>query len=178
MFGGGADDRLETPVQVTPRSMSGLTFRAIDVDSGGVAIDENGDAWDLWWSYFNDAWSQQPFEPVPMPSNPDGPGTVAFTQVAVSWTHRLALDEDGRVWAWGWNWAGQLGDGTLQDREDQLVRVDMPEGVTITYVAAGEDSSFALDEDGNVWAWGSNEFGTLGNGTTANSATPVPVSVP
>ena len=40
MFGGGADDRMKTPVQVTPPVL-GLTFQAIDVGSGGVAIDEN-----------------------------------------------------------------------------------------------------------------------------------------
>jgi len=177
MFGGGADDRMKTPVQVTPPVL-GLTFQAIDVGSGGVAIDENGDAWDLWWSYFNDAWSQQPFERVPMPSNPDGPGTVRFTQVAMSWDHRLALDEDGRVWAWGSNWAGQLGDGTFETREDALVRVDLPEGVSVTRVAAGQDVSFALDEDGRVWAWGYNDFGSLGNGTTTDSATPVQVAIP
>jgi alpha-tubulin suppressor-like RCC1 family protein len=177
MFGGGADDRLETPVQVTP-PVPGLTFASIDVGNGAVAIDENGNAWDVWWSYFNDLWSQQPFEPVPMPSDPDGPGTVAFAQVDISWDHRLALDEDGRVWAWGSNWAGQLGDGTFDAREDALVRVELPEGVTVTRIAAGQDVSYALDRDGNVWAWGYNDFGSLGNGTTTNSAEPVQVAMP
>jgi alpha-tubulin suppressor-like RCC1 family protein len=178
LYGGGADDRLTSPAQVAP-PVSGLAFASIAVGNGGVAIDEDGNAWDLWWSYFNDGWSQQPFEPVPMPSNPDGPGSVAFAQVSMSWDHRLALDQDGRVWAWGENYSGQLGDESYDESYDRLVRVDLPEGVVTTQIAAGQETSLALDEDGNVWAWGSNMFGTLGNGTAADdSATPVQVQVP
>ncbi len=43
-------------------------------------------------------------------------------------------------------------------------------------VAAGEDHSLALKGDGTVWAWGSNEFGELGTGTTTGVTTPVQVS--
>jgi alpha-tubulin suppressor-like RCC1 family protein len=97
----------------------------------------------------------------------------------MSWDHRLALDQDGRVWAWGENYSGQLGDESYDESYDRLVRVDLPEGVVTTQIAAGQETSLALDEDGNVWAWGSNMFGTLGNGTAADdSATPVQVQVP
>jgi alpha-tubulin suppressor-like RCC1 family protein len=171
------DDAVTTPVRVD--APAGLAFQAVDVFNGGVAIDENGNAWDLWWSYFSDDFAgYEALEPVPMPSNPDGPGTVAFTQVAVSNDYRLALDEDGRVWAWGWNWAGQLGDGSFEEREDRLDRVALPEGVTITHIAVGNATSFALDTDGDVWAWGDGDSGILGTGTTTDSATPVRVQMP
>ena len=43
-------------------------------------------------------------------------------------------------------------------------------------IAGARDQSLAVKADGTVWAWGDNEFGNLGNGTTANSSVPVQVS--
>jgi Regulator of chromosome condensation (RCC1) repeat len=43
-------------------------------------------------------------------------------------------------------------------------------------VAAGLQYSLALKNDGTVWAWGTNELGQLGDGTTTNRTAPVQVS--
>ncbi|MEJ7616748.1 MAG: hypothetical protein WKF30_07230 [Pyrinomonadaceae bacterium] len=43
-------------------------------------------------------------------------------------------------------------------------------------IAAGEDHSLALKNDGTVWAWGRNDLGQLGNGEQTPSFTPVRVS--
>ncbi|MCL4439642.1 MAG: Ig-like domain-containing protein [Firmicutes bacterium] len=45
-------------------------------------------------------------------------------------------------------------------------------------ISAGYNFFIALKNDGTVWTWGSNTYGQLGNGTTADSATPVQVSGP
>ena len=77
--------------------------------------------------------------------------------------HVLAILSDGSVWAWGDNNRGQLGDGTLTN-SSLPVPVQVPTGVTFTYVAAGGTHSLALDSMGNVWAWGDNTYGQLGDG--------------
>ena len=75
--------------------------------------------------------------------------------------------------AWGYNAAGQLGDGTTTIKRTP-VAVSGLSGVTA--VAAGGEHSLALLSNGTVMAWGANREGQLGTGSTASSRTPVAVS--
>ena len=94
------------------------------------------------------------------------------TMVSTGHYHSLALRADGSVWTWGYNFAGQLGDGTTTGR-NQPVRVSGTR--TYVYVAAGRDMSYAVATDGTLWAWGLNGDGQLGDGTLTNRSTPVRV---
>lgn len=76
--------------------------------------------------------------------------------------HVLALTTDGTVEAWGCDTSGQLGDGATTN-EDSPVPVDVPAGVTFSFVAAGGSSSAAIDSLGDVWVWGNNASGQLGD---------------
>ncbi|MBI2472804.1 MAG: IPT/TIG domain-containing protein [Planctomycetes bacterium] len=52
-----------------------------------------------------------------------------------------------------------------------------PTSTTITpKIAAGDSHTLALKSDGTVWAWGGNDYGQLGDGTTTDKSTPVQVS--
>ena len=95
------------------------------------------------------------------------------TAVAAGNEFSLAL-KSGTVWAWGQNNGGQLGNGTTSNYATPApVQVTGLSGATA--VAAGNGHSLALKSDGTVWAWGSNAYGELGNGTTTNSSVPVEV---
>lgn len=100
------------------------------------------------------------------------PGLTDVTMVSTGHYHSLALRADGSVWTWGYNFAGQLGDGTTTTR-NRPVRVSGTR--TYQYVAAGRDMSYAVATDGTVWAWGLNGDGQLGDGTTTTRTTPVRV---
>ena len=95
-------------------------------------------------------------------------------QVASGYTHNLVIKNDWTVWAWGSNSKGQLGvgEGVPQNLPAQLKD---HEGLTdVIAVAAGHNHSLALTVEGNALAWGSNEFGQLGNSSDAElSSTPV-----
>lgn len=78
---------------------------------------------------------------------------VDFTQVAVGQGHSLGLDAGGRIWSWGANHSGQLGDGTQTSRS-KPEPAPSPNGVSFTQVSASEYSSVALGSDGDVYAWG------------------------
>ena len=84
--------------------------------------------------------------------------------------HTLAIKSDGTLWAWGWNGAGQLGDGT-QVAKYSPVRI----GTENNWVSvkAGAEHTVALKADGSLWAWGSNRNGQVGDGTTNSRHSPV-----
>lgn len=81
----------------------------------------------------------------------------------------VVLKDDGTVWTWGYNYSGQLGNGTTI-KSTVPVKVDISD---VKKVAAGDYHAIALKEDGTVWAWGKNDKGELGNGTTSNSSVPI-----
>ncbi len=85
----------------------------------------------------------------------------------------IALKEDGTVWTWGENWAGQLGDGTNTTRLTPVQVIGLTE---VTEIANGDYHGIALKEDGTVWSWGFNYDGQLGDGTTEYRSSPVQVS--
>lgn len=90
------------------------------------------------------------------------------------WDHSLAVKTDGTLWAWGYNNYGQLGDGTTATRLSPV-----PVGTETDWCSIGTDTfdnNLALKNDGTLWAWGLNNYGQLGDGTTDNSPVPIPVN--
>jgi alpha-tubulin suppressor-like RCC1 family protein len=86
--------------------------------------------------------------------------------------HSVALKTDGTVWAWGYNYYGQLGDGTYTDRSTPAQVSNLTDVKAISTLSS---HALALKSDGTVWAWGYNYFGQLGDNTTTNRNTPVQV---
>ncbi len=105
------------------------------------------------------------------------PSGTTVTAIAGGQFHSLALTSSGQVLAWGNNGDGELGNGTTTDSSTP-VAVSLPSGTTVTAIAGGSYHSLALTSSGQVLAWGSNNRGQLGNGTTTYSSIPVPVSLP
>jgi alpha-tubulin suppressor-like RCC1 family protein len=95
------------------------------------------------------------------------------TRIAAGWNHSCALTGAGELHCWGWNYFGQLGDGTKSTRPKPKRAADTIEGIAA--VAPGWGHTCAADRTGAVACWGLNENGQLGDGTTADSSRPVSV---
>jgi len=98
------------------------------------------------------------------------------TAIAAGSFHTCAL-KGGQVYCWGWNEYGQLGDGTTTDRTTPTLVANGAMGNSgVTAVAAGGRHTLGLKDTTCLFAWGRNDYGQLGDGTTTNSDTPVQVS--
>ena len=93
--------------------------------------------------------------------------------IAAGYNHNCAVLASGEARCWGWNAAGQLGDGT---KTDSATPVAVASLAHVTTIAGGGFHTCAAGADGAVACWGSNDSGQLGDGTTTNRSTPMPVA--
>ncbi len=168
-------------VTLTALTEPSLAQQIYSATSGysACAIDAKGNlyAWgcDNYYHTVVSARAPQDLTPVEIPF-PNG--VTKWKSAAVGAYYTLAIGNDGNIYAWGYNHYGELGDGDTAS-SNTLVKVSMPNGVTTwTAIAAGDSFNLALGNDGNLYAWGANSQGQLGDDSTVNSATPVKVSLP
>jgi alpha-tubulin suppressor-like RCC1 family protein len=108
---------------------------------------------------------------VPVDVTGLGSGMVA---ISVGEVHTCGVTETGAAKCWGTSSRGALGDGTNLQR---LVPVDVA-GMNrdVLAVSAGGEHTCGITKAGAAKCWGRNSFGTLGNGTTIDSAVPADVT--
>ena len=105
------------------------------------------------------------------------PSGVTASVISGGDNHALAIGSNDLLYSWGLNTDGQLGNGSVTEKRVPTL-VSMPNGVTAVAIAGALDHSLALGSDGNLYAWGEDGAGELGNGGTTNSDTPVQASLP
>jgi|GEM_PF-2491089 len=96
--------------------------------------------------------------PVPVGSNSN------WIQIAAGSAHAIALNANGEIWSWGSNTLGQVGNGGAFDGSGVnagrfLPTRIMPATSDWVYIAAASSHSFAINEAGELWAWGMNGGG-------------------
>jgi alpha-tubulin suppressor-like RCC1 family protein/predicted small metal-binding protein len=101
------------------------------------------------------------------------PGLTNIVAVGGCSEHSMALDGSGRVWTWGGNWMGQLGNGTFTDRMTPQPLASLS---GVRAIEAGGHHCIALMLDGTLRTWGASYRGQLGNGSMYASNVPVTVS--
>jgi alpha-tubulin suppressor-like RCC1 family protein len=177
-LGNGSFDSSPTPVAVT-----GLTnvvaieggqddTCAVRSDHTAACWGDNGEQGQLGIS---DTW------------DPDFPGsikdyatpqTVAFSgyeSISAGYKHTCATKTDQTAACWGWNYFGQVGNGTIADTPPIFdPGYNQPQAVLgltgATAITAGDAHSCAILANGTASCWGNNDDGQVGNGTF--SATP------
>lgn len=113
----------------------------------------------------------------------------AFMDIDAGESHTCAVDATNKAWCWGDNSHGQLGSGPLPDLSCSLDPtqpqrpcrpnpVQVAGGQAFVAVAAGQAHSCGLSTAGQVFCWGRNDRGQLGDGTQTSSRVPVQVVHP
>lgn len=115
---------------------------------------------------------------VNMPSNAGRcryiQGTHSGAETAIA---MYALMENGDVYSWGYNGYGQLGHGDTTNRNVPTRITTLSNIRSIVAGGGAYGTTFAIDESNNLYAWGYNGYGQVGNGNTTNVYTPVQISV-
>jgi len=103
-----------------------------------------------------------------------GHSVPVILQMTSGASHSCAILDDGSVSCWGDNGNGQLGDGSRSPNLEPE-KSSMPLGRRAVGISAGSYHTCSVFDDGSVRCWGSNDFGQLGDGTTIERTSAVPV---
>lgn len=168
------------PVQIS--APSGVHFTRFGSSSSfAMALGDDGNLYGSGQNTFGQlgdgSFTSQTLSTVTLPS-----GVTGFTDFALGQSYVLAMGDDGVLYSWGAGGSGQLGNGNSIN-SNVPVAVFLPLGVnSFTQFAAGKDTSYALGDDGVLYAWGSNASYALGAGPAHNGTNqvtiPIPVALP
>ena len=163
-----------------------LVTKVIYISAGSyhsIAVNSNGDLYSWGWNGQGQLGNGTNTDSnVPLPVRTAGTPMAGKKIVHVSTGGNfykgssLALSSEGKVYSWGANDQGQLGNGTATDSNlPVLVKTEGTPmaGKKIIQTAIGVTHSMALDSEGKVYSWGENVNGLLGTGDAIPTLSPV-----
>ena len=146
-------------------------------DEHTLALKQDGTLW-AWGSNWYGQLGLDPnaldTEPLSPSFSPVHVGSATWQSVACGYAHSIAVRSDGTLWGWGANDYGQLGRGTA-DTATHVVPVQIGSAGTWAKAGCGFLASFGIRGDGSLYAWGWNNGGVLGDGSTVDRHAPVHV---
>jgi len=120
---------------------------------------------------------QSTSRPVSVVDLPKGDSVTALVS---AWSDSGVIESNGTYWDWGFNQDDQLGNDSQVD-SDVPVDVNLPnqvEKVALGGSNATNGQTFAILSNGNIWAWGNDTYGQLGNDTEEASSDPILITPP
>jgi alpha-tubulin suppressor-like RCC1 family protein len=171
-IGDGSNSNRNMPTLI-PIMSSGVSSVAAGVEHT-CAVKQDGSLWCWgrnWEGQLGLDPSVTPYANTPQPILAGG-----VIRVVTGGYHTCAVMGDLTLWCWGANWEGQLGNGSWSSTytPSQVMVGGSP--LSVSSVAAGERHTCAVDTAGNLWCWGNNWFGQVGDGTTSNRNSPVQIA--
>ena len=164
----------DTTHRCTPVSIHGAKKTFCSISGGNphsLGIDFRGQVWGWGHNYYGqlgDNSTTQRNTPVSIHGNPK-----TFCSISAGTLHSLGIDLRGQVWSWGWNFYGRLGDNSITNRCTPVSLHGTKK--TFCSISAGANYSLGIDLRGQVWGWGYNYSGQLGDNSTIDRYTPVRV---
>jgi len=175
-LGDGTYTNRNTP---THTSSLGTGRSAVSISSGNshtcaILDDASASCWgDNWYGQLGDGTNTERNRPTQTSSL--GTGRTAVV-ISPGYGHTCAVLDDASVSCWGYNYYGQLADGTTTDKNKPTQTVSLGSGRTAVSISSGLHYSCAILDNESVSCWGANGDGRLGDGTNANRGTPAQTS--
>jgi|694.fasta_scaffold109264_1 uncharacterized repeat protein (TIGR02543 family) len=188
-LGDGTTTNRNKPVEITSRfdlapsdKIQSLHFGA----NHSSAISSLGRVFIWGWNFnsrlgFNDTTNRITPTEITSLFNLDSSSNESIQSITLGWASSFALTSIGRVFSWGENSLGQLGDGTNIPKGSPVditskFLFDPNTNEKVTYLSSSYESIFALTSAGKIFAWGDNSDGKLGDDTTTNRNTPTNIT--
>jgi alpha-tubulin suppressor-like RCC1 family protein len=171
---GQLGDGSDTPSRAAPGAVSGLSggIAALTGKGSHTCVLTASGAVQCWgynkFGQLGDGTADNRSTPVAL-TGVDG----AISALVAGWNHTCSLTTGGVLKCWGWNFYGQLGDGSTANRR-QPIDVTGLSGKPVA-ITGGGGHTCAVLEDGSVSCWGWNERGQLGNRSNQDSVVPVKI---
>ncbi|MCC5808230.1 MAG: hypothetical protein JJU00_18025 [Opitutales bacterium] len=171
-----------TEIVPEPRRVEGLPPVA-DIEAGSafmLAITTEGQLY-AWGNNALDQLGLGPDAPrrVAEPTHVELPDDVRLKDITTGINQVVALTADNRVLAWGSNRNRQAGGPADENTVSRPAYVEgLPDGVAVAAVGVGNYTSFAILEDGRIFAWGENQFGQIPGVDERSVFPPVEVELP
>jgi len=174
-LGDGTTTRKSSPVQTIT---GGTDWVQVSIDRRhGAAIKTDGTLWTWGWNIFGqlgDGTTVNKSSPVQTIS-----GGTDWDKVVCGYNLTIALKTDGSVWLWGQATSGKLGDETTTDKSSPIQTVTG--GTDWIDIGTGKENTWAIKQyvappiilSGELWGWGFNTQGQLGDGTIIHKSSPV-----
>ena len=158
-----------SPVQLGTNT----NWKSISLNNSVFAIKTDGSLWS--WGINNFGMLGQSLDPSVPLNSPTQIGTGKWKQVQEGSQSVIGLTVDGRVFCWGYNFYGQLGNNTNIDRSSP---VQVGSESYWKLVAGGGQVNNALKNDGTIWGWGDSSTAHLGVNEFGNTPSPLWISSP
>mgnify|MGYP006268195753 CR=1 FL=1 len=108
-------------------------------------------------------------------SSPTQVGSLTtWSKISAGRLVTMAIKTDGTLWGWGYNGNGQLGVSNL-NAYSSPIQIGTDYNWKEVNCQGYDYSTFAIKNDGTLWAWGGNTYGELGLGNITHRSSPVQV---
>ena len=179
---GITESKIPIPVDATGY-LAGLVITQIDTGFNHTCVLADGQMY-CWGGNDDGQLGDGTLDPVirDFPAPIDTSGVLAgklIQEIGVGSIATCALDTDGLVACWGYGREGQMGDGLGNNLNPFPVAVSTAgvlAGKFISHISVGDSSVCAIDSDGELYCWGLNSSGQLGDATFVSAREPVLVN--
>ena len=177
-WGAGDSGRLgrgNSEDSTTPVEVAGLTD-AVQIVSGedhSCAATKGGEVY--CWGQNNYGQSALPGDLRESPRPNKVPGLSGVKQVAAGHYNTCAINAQGQLHCWGYNYHGQLGNGLTGSENNAKAPVHISKLQNVAHVAIGENHACAVTKEGAGYCWGDDGYGNLGGAERGDQTEPASV---
>lgn len=175
-LGDGTNNSRSIPTQVG----TATNWKSITTGSGFcIALKTDGTMWS-WGSNASGALGINSLEiqsvPTPIQAGTDNDWKVVISGAESA--HSLAIKNNGTLYSFGGVWSSGMGAlGFGLNTTPQVTPAQIGTANDWQSVSVGFNNSFGIKTNGTLWAWGQNDYGQLGDGTTADRGFPVQIGI-